>query len=308
MSENILSETDVAAKILGNIKPVIIAARILGTVPYKYSGTGKVKLKPIRILYSASLIITFITTLLYIILTTELFTRNKKDISQITHMFNILFESLLVFCTIIFALFRSKGITFRIVNLIRCDKYLLKLGVDVSFKDTIKRVKIIFITHSLILLTIFIIDFMVCFIYNKENGINFIQWTFLVILFYYNRLGQIQSTSFIYLLKKRFVALNIEMKNLKPPDIYETNIRKENKKIKLNKYNLNITVKQRIRIMIEIHDILTTLCNQVNNFMSIRNLIHISINTVTITSHLYVITSMLIDNTYQWHIFVYSVY
>ncbi|XP_039287957.1 putative gustatory receptor 28b [Nilaparvata lugens] len=299
-------QKNMARKIFRDIMPIVHLSRVLGTVPYKYTSTGLMSLKPTRIAYTFLIISFYLLALLYISFTTEIFSTNKKEVTQITHTFNIVFESLTFIISLISALLRAKEITVRVVNMIRVDKSMVNLGVVIDFDVVNRRFYFCLLGFLLFLSAIFAIDYAVCFVYNVGDAITFMEWIFIVFLFFYNRLHQVQFVFFIYGLWKRFLGLNVEMKSLKSADIYEKNLLNKDKILKTieNKGSL----KDKIRSMKEIHDRLTSLCNQANETASLRNLLLIAINTVTVTSHLYVIASMVIDNKYEWHIFAYSIY
>ncbi|RZF37903.1 hypothetical protein LSTR_LSTR005403 [Laodelphax striatellus] len=306
---------NVAKKIFRDIMPIVHLSRVLGTVPYKYTSTGLMSLKPSRIAYTFLIISFYLLALLYISFTTEIFSTNKKEVTQITHTFNIVFESLTFIISLISALMRAKDITIRVVNMIRVDKSMLDLGVVIDFSVVNRRFYFCLLGFLLFLSAIFAIDYAVCFVYNVGEAITFIEWIFIVFLFFYNRLHQVQFVFFIWGLWKRFLGLNLEMKSLRSADIYEKNIMNKDKILKIEVTKVKSvdadnksSLKDKIRSMKEIHDRLTSLCNQANETASLRNLLLIAINTVTVTSHLYVIASMVIDNKYEWHVFAYSIY
>lgn len=261
-----------------------------------------------QIIYVGIILLLFLFELVYVVIYQEIVMGSTYSIMNLTHLFNLFAENIISCTCVIHSVVFSKMACENFQSCTRVLNIFSQLNLELDFKST-RRNSILYlvITYGLIFQAGFALDYYLLFGDSDKKYISFQSWVFFVIHICYNAFALLFLVFSLQVLKVRFMVLNSAMKDLNC--IGEQNLVSEMHVLGRRKSKrAELPVTEKVMMMKEAHDRLYHVCAKGWISQNQFALCEIVTSGILITSYLYLLIGMMIDDQLDSKLMFYCSY
>ncbi|KAG8270597.1 gustatory receptor [Homalodisca vitripennis] len=281
-------------KLLDSSWPFNIVAQLLGVSALT---VGKKTFSTISIYqqaYVAFILAFFLVEIAYIVIYHEIVLATEFNIVNLTQIFNLFAESIVSCISLMNTVIFTKTSYENLSTFIRVEQIMYLLGIKDDFKYRKQGSIALLIIFYFILSGVFTIDYYFLFLDNTESTLSFHSWICLLIHIFFNAFLLLQIVFTLQMMRVNFGRLNHLMKDLNGinvlSEVYTTNATRK----------VNVALKERVRMIKEAHDRLYRVCAKGWTAQNIITLMEIVTSGILVTSYMYIIIGMIIDEHYNF--------
>lgn len=299
---------NIRQRVIEHIRAFNTLSQMLGISPMSLK-TETVKQHSIyQIIYVGIILSLFLFELVYIVIYQEIVRGSNYSITNLTHIFNLLAENIISCVCLIHSVVFSKMACENFQSCLRVLNIFSKLDFELDCMSTRRSSMLcLVIACGVIFPAGFALDYYLLFSDSNKNYISFKSWLFVVIHVCYNAFALLFLVFSLNILRVWFMVLNSAMKDLN--SISKQNLVSEMQVLGLQKTKTAVLpLIERVLMMKEAHDRLYRVCAKGWISQNQVALLEIVTSGILITSYLYLLIGMVIDDQLDSTLMFYCSY
>lgn len=290
------SVKNIRQRVIEQIRTFNTLSQMLGISPMSLKAETVKPHSIYQIIYVCIILSMFLFELVYIVIYQEIVSGSKYSITNLTHIFNLLAENIISCVCLIHSVVFSTMAHENFQSCLSVLNIFGKLDFELDSVSTRRSSTLcLVIAYGVILQAGFTLDYYLLFSDSNKMYISFKSWIFVVIHVCYNTFALLFLVFSLNILRVWFMVLNSAMKDLS--SISKQNFVSEMNVLGLQKIKTAVLpLMERVLMMKEAHDRLYHVCTKGWISQNQVALLEIVTSGILITSYLYLLIGMVIDD------------